>query len=351
MKILNDSAYIEELRNVLNINISWDKLANKNVLITGATGLIGSYLVDVFMARNTYFNENICVYAMSRKKENLQERFEEYYELSKFIPIEGDVCNINFEEFKFDFIIHAASNADPIKMSTDPVGTMKGNFLGACNLLESAKRDKARILYLSSGEVYGENPGNIEEFIEGDSGNIYWDMPRACYPESKRATETMCISYEKQYGVDVVIARLCYIYGPTLLKDDSRVYAQFINNVLENKGIVMKSEGLQYRSYCYISDSIKALLYILTEGVKGEIYNVANDKSNTSIRGIAEKLSKLYNLNIKEEIPTLTEKNGYSLVTKAILNADKLKNLGWIPDVSLEDGLRKTVDILKRIRG
>jgi nucleoside-diphosphate-sugar epimerase len=131
---------------------------------------------------------------------------------------------------------------------------------------------------------------------------------------------------------------------------DSRVIAQFLRNVLDNKDIIMKSEGLQIRSYCYLTDAVSALLHILLLGDIGGIYNVANKTSNVSIRQLAEALSAQFGLPIKFEIPSMAEKSGYSKVTRAILNAAKLEGLGWNARVEIHEGLGRTVRVLRENR-
>ncbi|MGM0883317.1 MAG: NAD-dependent epimerase/dehydratase family protein [Bacillota bacterium] len=338
--------YTSDLYSLINIDIPWNKMRNKCILITGATGLIGSFLIDLLMFRNEHFNENINILAICRSRTKALKRFGEYIKNKNFFVWEQDVCEKIKTDIKVDYIIHGASNADPQTFSKDPVGTMLANFIGMSNLLEFARNHNVvRTLFLSTGEVYGET--NEEAISEDTCGYVDFNSSRSCYPESKRAAETLCSSYIAQYGIDITIARLCYIYGPTMTDKDSRVIAQFIRNTLANEDIVMKSEGAQLRSYCYISDAVSALLYILLLGNTGSAYNIANKNSNVTIRQIAETLSEIYNLGIRFEIPEVTEKKGYSKVQRAVLNTEKLENLGWNPTVNLKDGLKKTLSIIK----
>lgn len=345
----NNEIYLSDISWVASIDLPWGKLKNKSILITGVTGLICSFLADVLMYRNRNFKDGITIYALSRSKQSLEKRFSSYLGDASLIFIEHDVSEPLKIDFQADYIIHGASNADPISFSLDPVGTMKANIFGIYNLLEYARfHNTKRVLYISSGEVYGEGSQEINSFTEDYSGYVNCTDPRSCYPSSKRAAESMCGSYIKQYGLDVVIARPCHIYGPTMKESDSRASAQFIRNAISKKDIVMKSKGLQIRSYCYVADAVSALLYILFKGETGHAYNIANKNSNVTIKKFAETVASLFGLQIKFEVPDSIEKDGYSKITKAVLDASKLEGLGWRPMFSLKDGIYRTVTILRK---
>ena len=164
-------------------------------------------------------------------------------------------------DIPFDYMVHGASNASPKRYATDPVGTMKSNLGGGSNLLELTKEKKARLLYISSGEVYGEGDGS--DFTEDYSGYVDCLNPES-YPSSRMSSETLCVSYKEQYGVDVVIARPCHIYGSDIERDD-RAFAQFLRKAKAGEDILLKSDGSQVRSYCHVDDCASALLYICYE--------------------------------------------------------------------------------------
>ncbi|WP_297904340.1 NAD-dependent epimerase/dehydratase family protein [uncultured Parabacteroides sp.] len=320
-----------------------DKLRSKSILITGASGLICSSFIDLLM----YYNKqgiHISIYAMSRNEEYAHKRFETYWGNPLFTFIEHDVIEPFSLDLSLDYIIHGASNASPKRYTTDPVGTMKSNLWGVSNLLELAKEKKARLLYISSGEVYGEGGG--VDFVEGYSGYVDCLNPRACYPSSKRASETLCVSYKEQYGVDVVIARPGHIYGMDTDRDD-RAFAQFLRNAKKNANVVMKSEGCQVRSYCYVEDCASALLYILLRGINGKAYNIANSDSVLSIKELAELIAQAAGVKVMYDIPSNSESKGYSKVQRAVLDSSLLESLGWKPQVSLEEGLRRVLGIYK----
>ena len=174
-------------------------------------------------------------------------------------------------------------------------------------------------------------------------------LPRACYPESKRAAETLCASYAAQYGVDALVARLCHVYGPTFTASNSRADAQFIRKALAGEDIVMKSTGSQVRSFCYVADAVNALLTLLA-GAKGQAYNVANRASVASIRQYAETLADIAGVKVVFDVPPEAEKAGYTKITRAVLNPAKLEGLGWTPRYDLRQGLEATYRCCKGSR-
>lgn len=289
----------------------------KNILVTGASGLIGSCLVKTLSATGKY-----NVFAGTR----------DWCDVTK--PIEGTT--------QYHYIIHAASNAAPKAFSETPVEVMKSNLLGVMNLLDYGKEHGLeRFLFISTGEVYGEGDGR--DFSEDYQGFVDINSPRSCYPSSKRAAETLCAAYAKEYGIDYVIARPCHIYGPHFTKSDNRVYAQFIRNVLNGEDIVMKSTGSQMRSWCYVEDCVKALILILEKGKCGEAYNIADENSNISIRQLAEMIARIAGRKVVMEIPSDAEKAGYNTVTKSVFSTTKIKNLGWIIEGTMEEKMKETI--------
>ncbi|MGN0030515.1 MAG: NAD-dependent epimerase/dehydratase family protein [Candidatus Gastranaerophilaceae bacterium] len=322
---------------------SLEKLNGKSILITGANGLIGSYIVDFLCNVNEAKNLNITIYAMSRSKQKLEKRFGQNRE--GLTLVEQDLNNPLKDHFRYDYIIHAASNAHPLAYSKDPVGTMKTNLFGTMNLLETAKEYGAKFLYISTGEIYGNNKDRA--FVETDLGVVDTKLARSCYPESKRAAETLCMAYNSQFGIDVNIARLCYVYGPTITDDNSRADAQFLRNALNGEDIVMKSEGLQRRTYCYVADAVSAILTILLKGESSEVYNVANSNSIVSIKEYAQTLCEIAGVKLKFELPDAIEAKGYSKPADSILESTKLEKLGWQAFYDIKIGLLNTV-LIKR---
>lgn len=336
-------SYKEDILNVWKENLPWEKLSCSNILVTGATGLIGGCLVETLMMNPL---KNYNVYASGRNEERAKIRFRKFIADKSFHFIRNDVMASLESNVIFDYIIHAASNASPNFFSQKPVEVIKSNIEGVVNLMEyGLQHGMRRFLYVSSGEVYGEGDGRV--FTEDYSGYVDCINPRSCYPSSKRAAETLCVSYVAEYGADVVIARPCHIYGPCFTEQDNRVYAQFIRNVLKDEDIVMKSTGEQLRSWCYVVDCVSALLYILLKGKNGEAYNIADSKSNISIRKMAEIIAELGGKKVVAEVPDDAEKKGYNVVTKSVFSTDKIKRLGWDVSTTIEDGLKNTINELK----
>ena len=344
--LFNNHYYIQDLRYVANLNLPWEDLKDKAVLITGATGMIGSFLSDVLMYRNLYYKNDILIYTIGRYEESAKKRFSSYYYHKLFQFLQQDINKPLCIPNDIKYIIHAASNAYPQAISEDPVGTMLTNIIGINNLLEYAREQRIkRILFVSSGEVYGEGTG--ASFTEDYSGYIDYSNPRSSYPVSKRAAEVLSICYTKQYEVDTVIVRPCHTFGATATPNDTRASSQFVRDVLNGNDITMKSEGKQIRSYCYVADCVSGLLTVLFKGKRGQVYNIANDESCVSIREMAGIIATITTKNVIFDMPDDKELASYNPVQKSILNGDKLKLLGWKPYFNFYDGMKQTIKVLQ----
>ena len=332
-------SYKNDILQIFQEDLPWGKLSGSNILVTGATGLIGGCLVETLMMNP---HRDYHVYASGRNEERARQRFASFDDDEAFHFIQYDVLRPLDSGVRFDFIIHAASNASPNFFAQKPVEVIKSNIDGVANLMEyGLQHGMQRFLYVSSGEVYGEGDGR--EFTEDYSGYVNCATPRACYPSSKRAAETLCVSYAAEYGADVVIARPCHVYGPHFTEQDNRVYAQFIRNVLCGEDIVMKSTGEQYRSWCYVVDCVSALLYILLKGECGEAYNIADAESNISIRELAETIAGIGGRKVVMDLPDVDEKRGFNPVTKSIFSTEKIESLGWKPYGNYIEGFEKAI--------
>ena len=339
---MNREIYLRDVDRAIQALPDVQKLRSARILITGATGLVGAFLTDCLLALSDQNALDLRLYALCRNAARAKERFGE-----RVNAIAADVSEATALP-ECDYIIHAASNAHPKAFSADPVGTMLANILGVRNLLEHLRaQGHGRLLFVSTGEIYGDNPAIRDGFSETDFGKIDSMNPRACYPESKRAAETLCASYLSQYRVDSVVARLCYVYGPTITNENSRADAQFLRNALSKTDIIMKSAGAQVRSYCYVADAARALIAILSGGESGSAYNVANRAAVCSIREYAEALAKVAGVQVKFETPEDAEKRGYSTVSRAVQKPDRLEALGWKPLFSFEEGIEHTFRIIE----
>ena len=351
MNINEVELYNEEIKKYASKDIDWEKLRDKTFLITGATGLIGKFLIDVIMYKNDTDNLNCKIIALGRNESKAKERFANCFNSNLFKFYETDINEtITIEEEKLDYILHAASSTHPLQYSNYPISTITANVIGTKNILDLAvKTNASRVLFASSVEIYGENRGDVEAFDESYLGYINCNTLRAGYPESKRTGEALCQAYIKEKGLDIVIPRLSRIFGPTILSTDSKALSQFINKAVNNEDIVLKSEGNQYFSYTYVGDAVTALLYTLFYGINGEAYNVSDDSYDITLKDLASTIAKQVGKEVIFDLPSEEERKGYSTATKAIMVSDKIKKLGWTVEESLDKTLNTTINILKQL--
>lgn len=353
MDLYNNRTYMDDIKKISELDYSWDKLKGKSLAISGATGMIGSFLIDVLMYRNENFNQNVTVYAFGRNEEKAKKRFGKYFNNDSFVfvkqdinfPIEDSICGE-----KVDFIIHAASNTHPVAYANDPIGTISANVIGTNNLLDWASKVFCeRFVFISSVEVYGENKGDTDKFAEDYLGYIDCNTLRAGYPESKRTGEALCQAYIKQKGLDVVIPRLSRCYGPTMLATDTKALSQFILKGVNGEDIVLKSEGIQEYSYAYVADAVSGVMKLMFDGECGGAYNVVSDASDIMLKELARIIADYVGRKVIFELPDETERAGYSKATKATLAADKIKKTGWKSYFDISKGLHHTIDVLRSL--
>lgn len=349
MKVYENFSYIEDIIYLANGDLPWDKLKNKSFMISGATGMIGSVLVDVLMKKNDE-GLNCTVYALGRNASRMKERFEYCFDKETFIFVEYDVNNklVFSGSQTIDYILHLASNTHPMQYVTDPIGTITTNIIGIQNLLDFAvEHNTRRFAFASSNEIYGENRGDVEKFDEQYCGYIDCNTMRAGYPESKRCSEALCQAYMAQKGLDIVIPRFTRSYGPTLLPSDTKALSQFLHKGVNGEDIILKSEGTQYYSYLHATDSVSGLLTVLLKGESGGAYNISDDDSDIMLKDLAGIIAEYVGKNVVFELPDSTESAGYSKATKARLESKKLKNLGWKCKYNIKSGIKQTIEVLK----
>lgn len=352
MSLYENENYMEDVHFVAGLNLSWNKLKNKSIMLSGATGLIGSFLVDVILSKNISDNLNCNVYALGRDEVKARQRFSKFSDDSHFtfIPYDVKLPLVCDDIETVDYILHLASNTHPMLYSTDPIGTITTNIIGLQNLLDFAVKHRAtRFVFSSSNEVYGENRGDVELFEEDYCGYINCNTLRAGYPESKRCGEALCQAYIAQKGLDVVVARITRSYGPTMMMSDTKAISQFIKKGIAGEDIVLKSSGTQYYSYTYVSDAVSGLLTVLLDGEKGEAYNIAEEHSDIMLKDLAAIIAGINGKKVVFEVPDAVEATGYSTATKARLDGSKLKKLGWIPRYDIQSGIERTIKILETI--
>lgn len=331
------------------MKLDLSSLTGKTLLITGGTGMIGKWMIDLL------FKQVDCkVILLGRSEEKAKRRFAaEHWESGRLQFVQWDPShptslvessNQTIKQPNISYIIHLASNTHPVAYATDPVSTIVMNVNATKELLDLAVAKKVRrFVYASSVEIYGQNRGDCEKFKEDYCGYINCNTLRAGYPESKRCGEALCQAYIKQYGLDVVIPRIARVYGPTLLKDDTKALSQFIHNALEGKDIVLKSEGKQHFSYLHVADAVSGILTVMLKGACGEAYNIADEKSDITLRDLATLIAKQCGSKVIFDIPDESESAGFSPAVVARMENVKLKLLGWDAQYDLASGIAETV--------
>lgn len=352
MNLYESDLYKDDINYVASLDLPWEKLKGKSLMISGASGLIGSFLIDVLFLLNQEHDLDCTVYALGRSEERIRQRFGSTADDPHFVFIKYDVkyplANNDLETV--DYILHLASNTHPMQYSTDPIGTITTNIIGLQNLLDFAlEHNTGRFVFASSNEIYGENRGDVEFFDENYCGYINSNTLRAGYPESKRCGEALCQAYKAQKNMDIVIPRLTRTYGPTMLMSDTKAISQFIKKGVAGEDIVLKSAGTQYYSYQYVADSVSGLLTVLLCGENGEAYNIAEESSDIMLKDLASIIAGVNGKKVVFEIPDAVEAAGYSTATKARLDGHKLEALGWKPKYDIQRGIDRTIRILGEI--
>ena len=341
----------EDLEEVYGREINWERLRNKTIFITGAYGMLTSYLVFLCIYLNEIHQYGMRLILAVRSKEKAGKRFgrfleEEYIELylkdiNEPIAVEGHV----------DYVIHGASLASTQYYGTVPIDVILPNISGTVQLLKLAEEHKSEgCLLFSSGEIYGKVDSSVSMITEETMGTSDTMNLRNCYCESKRMAEMLCCAWFHQKNVPAKAVRICHTYGPTMdIEGDARVFSAFVNDIINNRNIVMNSEGLVKRPFCYLADATAGFFQILLEGKPGEAYNLCNSKEFLSIRQLAELLTGLYpqkGLKVEKRIP-----EGQGLISKREENEvgisdEKLKALGWTCKYDTREGFHRTIESL-----
>ena len=339
--------YRDDLKRVIDTVDGIDRLYGADFVLSGSSGMIGSFLADILLYLNETRNAHIKIVAIGRNMSSVRERF-------------GDRSDLTFEEFDLkaptmlhdnaDYVIHAAGNSDPAAFNRDPVGTINGNIAGTGALLDFASaRQCRRFLYVSSGEVYGQGRMGDDPYKEDYGGYVDPMSVRSCYPMSKRAAETLCAAYGAQHGLDTVVVRPSHIYGPCFRQSDSHAYVQFLQNALNGNDIVLKSKGASVRSYSYVADCAAGILLALIGGSAGEAYNIANPDSIISIAELAKEIAAAAGVGVTYSDPGDEDIRNMSPIVRQVLDAGKLMKLGYRPQYTVKEGIRHTFEILKEL--
>lgn len=337
-----DKIQIQDIQEFVDSFKLADELCNSSFLITGATGLIGSTLIHCLLA----LDRDLRIVAPVRNMQKAYAMFEE--EAKRMELIECDLFSFDYCTIgSVDYIVHCAAPTSSKFFVEHPVETFDTIIKGTSVLLEYVRNHPVKgFVYLSSLEVYGNISDDSQSITEDIQG--YWDpmSVRSSYPIAKRAAENLCCSFAHQYGVPVTVARLTQTTGAGIAKDDNRVIAQFARLAAEGHDIILHTTGESARPYCYTTDAVSGILYILLKGVKGEAYNVANEDTYISARGMADYLKAYFapHINVRIEF---NDNLGYAPVTKLRLSSQKLMALGWQPRYGLNKMFKRLIQYLK----
>lgn len=344
---LENEIILSDMEEIFLTRNSWADITSSSFYITGASGMIASYMVMYLIYLNERRYYNIQIFAGIRNRQKAISKFGDYCSRPYFHIIEDDVVATVNPIIKADYVVHAASLASPQFYGKMPVETMLPNVVGTYNLLEWSKIQTIKgFLFFSSGSVYG-SVKDVDVITEDNAGPLQFLSNGNSYGESKRCGEALCHAYASEYKVPTRSARIHHTYGPTMdIVNDKRVFSEFVSNVVNNQDIVLKSDGKAHRAFCYITDTLSALFAILLNGENGESYNIANDNEYISVRELAEIIVKLSNdKSIKVKVQTRNE-DGYCPSPENRLLpvcVDKTRKLGWQPKISVSEGFYRVI--------
>lgn len=339
------NVYKEDIEQIISSpEIPWDTLADTTVLVTGATGLIGNALVHALSAAKERYFLNLRIIAYGRNagkgKALSQGCGIEFIgdDIRKPFPIPFIGDNVNY-------IFHCAAVTRSAEMVAKPVDVITTAVDGTRNVFELARKVHSKsVVYLSSMEIYGQIA--LDEVYELNLGYLDLSNVRNSYPESKRMCESLSVSYWRQYGVPVKIARLAQTFGAGTPKDDPRIFAQLARSAIAGEDLILHTEGKSRGNYCYTADTIRALFLLLFEGQNGEAYNIANPDTSVKIREMAEILANEIcggRVSVVINIPDDIKKRGYAPDIGYKLNTDKIQNLGWKQRYGLADMYKRMI--------
>jgi UDP-glucuronate decarboxylase len=337
-----------DIERVLSSNIPWDLLQRKTVLVSGAAGMLAAAMVDALMAARVGPRKvDVRIVALVRSPERARLRFDHWLQNDGFSLLAQDVTQPLPPDLKPQLIVHAASPASPKFYRPDPVGTMLPNVVGTLNLLNLARQARTeRVLFFSSAEVYGQFSDPPAAIDENTYGSLDPNDNRSCYAESKRMGEAFCSAYALQYGVAATIVRPFHTYGPGMKLNDGRVFADFVHDAVTGREIVVKSDGKDKRSFCYLSDATEAFLQVLLRGQPGHAYNIGNPSGSISIADLARLIAGLYSKRAPQ-IGPVNSSGGDMAATKTAATCPdiaRIKALGWSPTIEPADGFRRTIE-------
>lgn len=350
--ILYNKVIKDDMQEVFNRVTFVKQLYHTTILITGATGMLASYLTYFLIWLNENKEADIHIIASVRNETKCKKIFGRYAEQPYFETVMDDIC-APLEKIKcVDYIVHAASLASPQYYGPNPVEVAAPNVIGTYYLLQLAKiKDIKGFLYFSSGDIYGKMPAGTGSFTESQMGTLDPLNPHSCYGESKRMGETWCESFAREYHIPTRIVRIAHTYSPFMdVEKDPRVFASFMKCLIEKRDIIMLSDGSAKRPFCYITDAVVAFLLILLKGADGNAYNLCNMNGLYSIRELADILVNLSDDKSLKVVKRKRDKNDSYMENKAnhdnLPDSTKLMELGWNPSVSVSDGFNRVYHFL-----
>ena len=316
-----------------------------SVLVTGATGSVGSAFAELLLAAKAG-GLGVDIVLAGRDRAALEARFRTAPAPWTFEP--HDILRPWRGSRPFDFVLHAAAPAHPAAIAARPTDTLRAIVDGTADVLAHAATTRARrVLYVSSSEVYGTSSGKTTPWREDELGTVPLLAPRSCYPQGKRAAETLCAAMASETALDFVVVRPGHVYGPTIAPGDSRAHAQFARAAAAGEPIVMKSAGEQRRSYVHALDAAIAFAVLFARGSAGEAFNLAGAETST-VREMADAFAAAGGVPVRFASATETESRGFNPMPLSALDGSRLQSLGWRPAFDMASGARDTVAALKR---
>jgi len=321
-----------------NIGNKIEHFQNKKILISGGSGFLGSWICDVFV------KVGVNVTCLDNFSSGLKSNIEHLMNKPNFKLIQKDICDINFDE-SFDGVMHFASRASPEDYHNFQIETLLTNSLGTKNALDVALHNKCKFMYSSTSEVYGDS--KIFPTSEEYWGNVNPIGERSCYDEGKRYGEALCVAYQREHKLDVRLIRIFNTYGPRIRPDGNygRALPRFVDKALKNETIKIFGDGLQTRSFCYVTDTISGILLYFLDKENHGVLNIGS-KTETTINHLAETI--VSKTNSKSKIEHVSESPDDPRRRQADISKAK-RCIGWEPKISLESGLAKTIDWIKSI--
>lgn len=342
------SQYLQEDLELTAAYIKQLNIEGSIILVTGATGLIGSLIIRAIIKFNNNNPNPISVIALARNPGKVESVYkDELVEpgIKNVLFIYQDICNAVPVKLKCDYIIHTANSTTSKFFISNPVEVMDSIYLGTKNILEHGRYCHVKgIVYLSSMEVFGQISAE-KRISESELGYLDIQNVRSCYSEGKRLAELMCTSYAREYGISVKIARLAQTFGAGVLASENRVFAQFARSAINGENIVLHTRGLSVGNYCYTRDVIKAIFLLLVCGTNGEAYTIVNEETTRCIADMAELVANNFSNGKSKVVFDIPEENqfGYAPDTKMRLSSQKIRSLGWTPEVGLMDMYRRMI--------